>query len=124
MAVREQQRTYPFIPIHVSESHGDMIGAVPEWTIRVRLRGVYIPIGSWRCNWSFELHGLPYFQQSAYFVDATVGDLPPGFLAGALKFLAAGFSRSGVAGLLVCGFLRNFVARINSHVSTARNAAP
>jgi hypothetical protein len=61
LAVRERKITYPFIPVHVSEAHRDVVGSVSEWTVWVWLRGVHIPIGSWRCGWPFEFHGLPYY---------------------------------------------------------------
>ena len=51
--------TYPFIPVHVSQAHGYMVGTMSEWSICIGLCGVDVPIWKRGSSWAFELHRLP-----------------------------------------------------------------
>jgi hypothetical protein len=53
-----------------------------------------------------------------------VVELPPGFLGGAFNTLETGFSKSGVAGLLSIGFLRNRTALNETHIMKQNVTAP
>lgn len=53
------ERTYPFIPVHIPQSHGDVVRTISEGAIWIGLGCVNVPIGTWWCCWPLEIHRFP-----------------------------------------------------------------
>lgn len=52
--------TDPFVPLHISDAHGDVVLSVAERTVREGLAGVDVPVGE-RCSFgTLEVGGNPY----------------------------------------------------------------
>lgn len=102
-----------------------VFGTVLEWAVRIRFRGMDIPIGNRGCSWSLELHRLPYYHEISSYPRASDGYVPPGCLAGVLKIDDdVPFSSSGVDGTSVERLRNSCTSRNESHARRHIDAAP
>lgn len=60
---REREYTYPLIPVHTPQPHGDVIRSMSEGTIWIWLGCMNVPIRSWACGRPLELERCPYCQK-------------------------------------------------------------